>query len=225
MKNDVNMYAEFKSTNSKKFFSKKIPKHNSYKRGDSKCMFKFTTTGVNLISLSITTFIFMLIQIFMYQYTNGLKMEVEIGKNIMDTELNSINTINQEIKSEKWQLEIPVINLKADIAEGTTTEILNEYIGHFEETSVEDGNIGLAAHNRGYPVNYFADLKKLKEGDKIIYTYNTYERKYQVIQNKIIKDTDWNVLEDEEKNELTLITCVENEPKYRRCIKAIQEEE
>ena len=30
-----------------------------------------------------------------------------------------------------------------------------------------DGNVGLAAHNRGYKNNYFENLKQLKEGDKI----------------------------------------------------------
>ena len=34
----------------------------------------------------------------------------------------------------------------------------------------------------------------------------------------IIENTDWTYLEDTEENTITLITCVENEPKYRRCI-------
>ena len=39
-------------------------------------------------------------------------------------------------------------------------------------------------------------------------------------KNKIIKDTDIDVLENTEENILTLITCVENEPNYRRCVQA-----
>ena len=38
----------------------------------------------------------------------------------------------------------------------------------------------------------------------------------------IIKDTDWSYLQETKENKLTLITCVENEPKYRRCIQAIE---
>jgi len=47
-----------------------------------------------------------------------------------------------------WQIEIPKINLIAPIAEGTSQDVMNEYVGHFENTSLWKGNIGLAAHNR-----------------------------------------------------------------------------
>ena len=60
-----------------------------------------------------------------------------------------------------WQIEIPKINLVAPIAEGTSANIMNEYVGHFAETPKNKGNIGLAAHNRGYKVNYFARFKIL----------------------------------------------------------------
>ena len=123
-----------------------------------------------------------------------------------------------------WQLEIEEIKLKADIAEGTSKEILEDKIGHFTETQTENGNIGLAAHNRGYKVNYFENLKKLKQGDKIKYIHNQYQQTYIVEENIIIKDTDWEKLENTEEDKLTLITCVENEPEYRRCVQAIKEE-
>lgn len=77
-----------------------------------------------------------------------------------------------QTKNNDWYLEIPKIKLKAKIAEGTDNENLNKYIGHFTETVKENGNIGLAAHNRGYKVNYFENIKKLKEGDKIFYYFN-----------------------------------------------------
>lgn len=147
---------------------------------------------------------------------NVIKSNVSIAKNETKTKENKTkNTVN-------WQLEIPKINLKAEIMEGTTKEIMDQYVGHFEETSKEKGNVGLAAHNRGYKVNYFQDLKKLKEGDEIFYTYNGKKRKYIVKIHKIIKDTDWTLLEKTEENRITLITCVENEPEYRRCIQGIE---
>ena len=52
------------------------------------------------------------------------------------------------IEEECWDIEIPSINLKATIAEGTTEEVMNKYVGHFENTAIWDGNVGLAAHNR-----------------------------------------------------------------------------
>ena len=191
-------------------------------------MFTFTKAGINLISLGITTIIFILIQAFMYQYANGIEMQVDISQGIMNQDETNTQQIQDNTlieKNEKWKIEIPAIQLKAEIAEGTDEKTLNEKIGHFEETQKETGNIGLAAHNRGYNVNYFENLKKLKEGDEIKYIHNNYENTYEVIKNDIIEDTDWSKLENTEENMLTLITCVENEPNYRRCVQAIEKEE
>ena len=95
-------------------------------------------------------------------------------------------------------------------------------MGHFEESSKDLGNICLAAHNRGYKNNYFNRLKELQEGDEIKYTYKDIERTYIVTKHEIIQNTDWSNLEATEENTITLITCVENEPKYRRCIQGIE---
>jgi len=123
-----------------------------------------------------------------------------------------------EIKKQKWMLKIEKINLKADISDGTDVKNLNKHIGHFKETPNYGGNVGLAAHNRGYKVNYFSDIKKLKNGDIIKYFYKGNKYTYEVCANYIILDTDWSVLDNNNK-EITLITCVENEPTHRRCVK------
>ena len=147
--------------------------------------------------------------------------------NNQDKKKETNNAKKQENNQNKnsdliWQLEIPAINLKALIAEGTSKETMDEYVGHFEETVKQNGNIGLAAHNRGYKVNYFHDLKKLKEGDEIIYKYKEFEKRYVVKTLKIISDEDWSWLENTEDNRITLITCVENEPSYRRLVQGIE---
>lgn len=142
---------------------------------------------------------------------------VEDNTEIIEEHIEQTNNI--------WQIQIPKISLIANISEGTTTEVLNQYVGHFENTQKELGNIGLAAHNRGYEVNYFKDLKLLKQGDEIIYKYNQYEKVYEVEKCRIIKDTEWEYLENTEDNRLTLITCVENEPEFIRCVQAVEKEE
>ena len=165
--------------------------------------------------------IFCLFQIFISQN----KIITDFNHNIMNQEFNTENKIENEEKTERWEIEIPKISLKATIAEGTTKETLNQYVGHFEQTQKEEGNIGLAAHNRGYEVNYFQNLKLLQKGDEIKYIHNQFEKIYEVEKCKIIKDTEWEYLEDTEDNRLTLITCVENQPEYRRCIQAVEKEE
>lgn len=177
----------------------------------------------NQILFIVSIILFISIQVFIYKFQKRLETNTEIGIEMFNTKLPKVeNDINETIymKNEIWQIQIPSINLTANIQNGTDKETLNKYVGHFKETQLEYGNIGLAAHNRGYEVNYFSKLKELKEGDEIIYKYNKTERIYEVVKNKIIKDTDVEILENTEENILTLITCVENEPEYRRCVQA-----
>lgn len=77
---------------------------------------------------------------------------------------------------------------------------------------------GQHGHNRGYKKNYFERLKELEDGDVIIYNFQDFKKEYIVTDNLIIEDTDWTYLENTQENKITLITCVENEPNYRRCV-------
>lgn len=190
-------------------------------------MFRYSTSYINFVSFIISIIIFLIINIFLSNYNIFMPVTVfragfqvknqsiQVNK-IEESQLDDNNEA-QKI-SEDWYLEIPSINLKASIKEGTTKEIMEDFIGHFEETKKETGNIGLAAHNRGYKNNYFEHLKELKEGATIYYKYKNVKKEYIVTNQSIIKDTDWSILEDTNENLITLITCVENQPEYRRCI-------
>lgn len=128
----------------------------------------------------------------------------------------------QTVDTNVWKLKIPKIDLEATIAEGTSKDILNEYIGHFPETVEDNGNVGLAAHNRGYRVNYFNGIKHLEENDMLYYTYNGVTKVYAVVSKDIIYIKDWSKLEPTTDERLTLITCVENEPQLRLCVQAVR---
>lgn len=121
-----------------------------------------------------------------------------------------------------WRIKISKINLDAPILEGTDSEVLRKGVGHFKSTGISDGNICLAAHNRGYKYNFFQNIKDLSLEDEIIYTTEQFEMKFKVVENKIIKETDISVIENSNENKLTLITCEENKREYRRCIIAKQ---
>ena len=149
-------------------------------------------------------------------------------KNENTSTIKSNNTITKNankvanIEIKDWRIVIPSIGLDAPIAEGTSTSIMNKYVGHFENTDFWNGNIALAAHNRGYPVNYFANIKNLKKGEIIKYYYYGNFRQYKIDTITIICDTDWTYLKTTKDNRITLITCVENQPEYRRCIQAVE---
>lgn len=120
-------------------------------------------------------------------------------------------------------LIIDKINLNGVIKEGSSTDVLKNYIGHIEETSKYDGNVGLAAHNRGNEYSYFARINELEPGDEIIYESRYGKRKYIVELKKEIVETDWSLLKGTQENKLTLITCIRNKVNQRLCVQAIQE--
>ena len=199
----------------------------------------YSKRWINIVSFIIALIIFLIVNILLNASKNNTLANSEEGRQeiisdvvVINEEENEQTQVKieeneekQEVKEktlEKWQIEIPEISLVAKIAEGTSKEILDEYVGHFEITPEFEGNVGLAAHNRGYPVNYFANLKNLKGGETIIYTYGDYQKTYVVIKNIKISDIDWSYLENSSENKLTLITCIANEPAYRRCVQAIE---
>ena len=171
------------------------------------------------IFLCLTTLIFLHVYLsksnLNQSYSYNVLIENKIQENKRVEEKNLIN--------EEWYIEIPQISLRADISEGVDENTLNEYVGHFPETDLIDGNVGLAAHNRGYKVNYFANIKELNIGDSIYYSYKGTKKHYRVVTKEIISETNWDFLEHTNENKLTLITCVENIPELRRCIQAIEE--
>lgn len=185
--------------------------------------FKYTDISINIFAFIITIIIFVFSDKLIYE-TQKVRINMnfinECEKNI--NEQMQENVITEDKMIRNWKLEIPKIGLYANIVEGTTDEILNKYIGHFSETSKLTGNVALAAHNRGYDVNYFQNLKDLDIGDSVFYTYNLIRKEYKVISKEIIKDTDLSVLDKSNENILTLITCVENMPELRRCVRCIE---
>ena len=147
-------------------------------------------------------------------------------KEKIDKEIN-INNDKEEIienqySNHDWRILIPKINLDAPILEGTSQENLRRGVGHFENTSLWDGNICLAAHNRGYKYNYFQEIKRLETGDIIEYRNENQRKTYSVIWKGKIKETDFSYLENTEDNKITLITCAENMPEYRLCVQAYE---
>mgnify|MGYP003306686019 CR=1 FL=1 len=101
--------------------------------------------------------------------------EVKTDEDYIDIEYDKAEKIEDE--NILGILTIKKINLKATVKEGSTEEILKEYIGHMPETAKYDGNIGLAAHNRANRYSYFARINELEKGDKITYKTKFYERR------------------------------------------------
>ena len=121
---------------------------------------------------------------FLFSYD---KKVIEQEKQNTSEQLDNTEDVEQEVTEDDGfeedligSLKIEKINLNGTVKEGSTNEILRDYIGHIEETAKYDGNVGLAAHNRGNKYSYFARINELEPGDEIVYTTKYGERKYIV---------------------------------------------
>lgn len=118
------------------------------------------------------------------------------------------------------KLSIPDLDLSVKVYEGTTNSMLSKGVGHFKETSIWDGNVCLASHNRGKGA-YFSDIHELDLGAVIKLTTKLGTRKYEVYSIEKISVDDTSALQNTGDNIITLITCVKNKSDYYRwCVRA-----
>lgn len=116
-------------------------------------------------------------------------------------------------------LKIPAIGLNVKIVQGTGSSALKKGAGHFEDTSIWDGNVALAAHNRGVN-DHFGQIHTLKLGDTITLTTKLGTRTYEVTSVSKVSETDQSGLAASKTNMLTLYTCVQDQRDQRWCVQA-----
>ncbi len=119
-------------------------------------------------------------------------------------------------------LKIPSIGLTVGVYEGTDSAPLLKGAGHFEGTSIWNGNIAIAGHHRGVR-NDFGKIHKLDPGDTITFTTKLGTRTYAVSSVTKVDVTDTSGLSATAENCVTLYTCVENQPAYRWCVRAVEQ--
>lgn len=118
-------------------------------------------------------------------------------------------------------LKIPAIGLTVKVYEGTDSKTLAKGAGHFEDTSIWDGNVAFAAHNRGVN-NHFGKINTLELGDRITLTTKLGTRTYEVISVSKVSETDRSGLAASTENMITLYTCVRDQRDYRWCVQAVE---
>ena len=141
------------------------------------------------------------------------------------------NKISREMRlkrllKENVVFEIPELNIRVPVLEGTDNETLSVAAGHFEGTgSVGNGNYCIAGHNSTIYAEIFNDLDKIKIGDKmyLIDTDSTRTRYiYVVTEYNIVTPQSTEVLQDYGDNRLTVISCTDD-GKYRQIVTAVLE--
>ena len=118
-------------------------------------------------------------------------------------------------------LKIPAIGLTVKVYEGTDSKTLARGAGHFEDTSIWDGNVAFAGHNRGVN-NHFGKIHTLELGDEVSLTTKLGTRAYEVVSVSKVLETDRSGLAATAENMITLYTCVMNQRDYRWQVQAVE---
>ena len=119
-------------------------------------------------------------------------------------------------------LKIPAVDLNVKVYQGTGSSVLAKGAGHFPDTSIWDGNVCIAGHNRGVRDD-FGDLHTLNSGDTITWTTKLGTRTYKVVSVQKVLETDTSGTASTSDDRLTLYTCVRNQRDYRWCVVAVAE--
>ena len=116
-------------------------------------------------------------------------------------------------------LKIPTLGVNVKVYEGTDSATLAKGAGHFTDTSIWNGNVCVASHNRGSGAN-FGNIHTLSAGDRITLTTKLGTRTYSVTSVKKISETDGTDTASTSENCITLFTCVRDQSAYRWCVRA-----
>ncbi len=134
--------------------------------------------------------------------------------------LATITEIPHDILGYLTVKSVDIVNYP--VKDGADLATIKTALGHFSETPLWDGNVSICAHNRDYKYD-FRNLKKVKTNDEIIYKTRFGERTYVVTEIKSVNETDWNdILYSSDKNTITLLTCIEEQPTKRLIVRAVQ---
>jgi len=118
-------------------------------------------------------------------------------------------------------LMIPSIDVNVKVYEGTGSSILAKGAGHFKDTSIWDGNVAVAGHNRGANC-YFGNIHTLNVGDKITLATKLGTRTYEVTSVNKVSETHNSLLAPTAENCITLFTCIRNQSAYRWAVRAVE---
>ena len=120
----------------------------------------------------------------------------------------------RKLLNDNINFEIPRLDIKVPVLEGTDLKSLQVSAGHFENTgALGKGNYCIAGHNSTIYAEIFNDLDKIQIGDEM-YLVDKDEKRtrylYIVSDYKILEPDDVSVLKDFGDNRLTVISCTDD---------------
>lgn len=187
---------------------------------------KISLLVIPITIITIILSIFLVNKFKVFKARDNARDSIVVGDNEVIKDLEPLEQTEINYDDSIGTLTIPDLLLdKIPIRESTELSTLAEAVGHFTNTSIYSGNVGLASHNGGSSGDFFKNLNKIKKGSEIYYQTNFGTRRYVVKTIEIIDETDWSYLEQTEDNRITLITCVLGQKDKRLCVQAVESEE
>ena len=120
----------------------------------------------------------------------------------------------RRLLEDNINFEIPRLNVKVPVLEGTDSKALQVSAGHFEGTGdLGKGNYCIAGHNSTIYAEIFNDLDQIMIGDEMYLIDNTADRTaycYVVTEYKIVNPKQVEVLDDYGDDRLTVISCTDD---------------
>jgi sortase A len=132
------------------------------------------------------------------------KNNKEESKNNKEEKLSYVDMVNPIAV-----LQIPKMNLKVIVAEGTEDEIIKYAVGHFKDTAMpgDMGNFALAGHRNYDTGEFFLRLNKLEINDDIIVSTHNETFTYKVTESFTVAPEDTYVIGESQDAIITLVTC------------------
>ncbi|WP_294412838.1 class D sortase [uncultured Ruminococcus sp.] len=133
----------------------------------------------------------------------------------------------RKLLKENINFEIPSLDIKVPVLEGTGTKQLQVSAGHFEGTgALGKGNYCICGHNSTVYAEIFNDLDKIQIGDEMYLVDIDESRtkyRYIVTEYKIVEPEEVSVLNDFGDNRLTVISCTDDGKQRQVVVGALKE--
>ena len=132
----------------------------------------------------------------------------------------------KKLLNDHVNFEIPSLNIKVPVLEGTDSKSLQVSAGHFEGTGLPvHGNYCIAGHNSTIYAEIFNALDRIQIGDEMYLIDNDEKRTrytYIVAEYHVVAPQSVEVLDDYGHDRLTVISCTDD-GKQRQVVVGILE--
>jgi sortase A len=103
------------------------------------------------------------------------------------------------------RMEVSRLDVSVVVVEGTSNKSLRRAVGHIAGTALpgQPGNVGIAGHRD----TFFRPLRNIQRDDVIKLTTSNGEYRYRVVSTRVVSPDNVAVLDSDEDEVLTLVTC------------------